>query len=270
MRLVIGGRSRAGVEEHFAALDSGFCTSRGHGEQPHRPELVPRSERSTKRKCGMRLLRDNGLTLSLILLFTVTIIGQWIMGWHVSVEDATEHGRTALSLGQYAVSAEFLSSVFENWESEFLQMATYVVLTAFLFQRGSAESKDPDAGPRDRDLEAQALKPGAPSILRRGPLWRALYAQSLGIALGFLFLISFVIHWTQSARVAAEDAIAHGQTPLGLIAYLGDAQLWFESFQNWQSEFLSTAVLVVLSIFLRQRESPESKAVAAPHAETGA
>jgi hypothetical protein len=92
----------------------------------------------------------------------------------------------------------------------------------------------------------------------------------LGLALAFLFLMSFVIHWTQSARAAAREAIEHGETPVGLIAYLGDAQLWFESFQNWQSEFLSTAVLVVLSIFLRQRESPESKPVAAPHGQTGA
>jgi len=78
-----------------------------------------------------------------------------------------------------------------------------------------------------------------------------------------------VIHWTQSAQVAAEEALSHGQTPSTLVEYLFDPQLWFESFQNWQSEFLSTAVLVVLSIYLRQRESPESKPVAAPHAKTG-
>jgi hypothetical protein len=100
-------------------------------------------------------------------------------------------------------------------------------------------------------------------------MWRALYARSLGLALFALFLISFVIHWTQSAQVAAQNAIEHREVPLSTLAYLGDPQLWFESFQNWQSEFLSTAVLVVLSIFLRQRESPESKAVAAPHSETG-
>ena len=87
--------------------------------------------------------------------------------------------------------------------------------------------------------------------------------------LGLLFLLSFVLHWTQSAQAAAEEAIEHGEAPPSAIAYLASPQLWFESFQNWQSEFLSTAVLVVLSIFLRQRESPESKPVAAPHAQTG-
>lgn len=218
----------------------------------------------------MRLLRDNGLTIVLLLMFTGTLAGQLFAGWHVAMQDAARHGQPLLSLGAYTASPEFLSSVFENWESEFLQMSAYVLLTAVLVQRGSAESKDPDEPPRDQDLGQQASKPNAPRILNWGPIWRALYARSLGIALGLLFVISFVIHWTQSAKVAAQEAIAHGEKPLGLLAYLADPQLWFESFQNWQSEFLSTAILVILSIFLRQRESPESKAVAAPHTATGA
>ncbi|WP_404479237.1 DUF6766 family protein [Novosphingobium sp. BL-52-GroH] len=217
----------------------------------------------------MRRLRDNGLTLVLLALFLASITAQWLTGWHVAVEDARRHGQPVLSLSAYALSPEFLSSVFENWESEFLQMSAYVVLTAFLIQRGSAESKDPDAPPRDAHLESDATKAGAPSVLSWGPVWRAIYARSLGLALAILFLVSFAVHWIQSARAAAEEAVEHGEVPLGPIAYLGDAQLWFESFQNWQSEFLSTAVLVVLSIFLRQRESPESKPVAAPHSKTG-
>lgn len=219
----------------------------------------------------MRWCRNNGLTIALMLLFAITIVGHWLAGWHVANEDAARHGQPLIGLASYAVSPEFLSSVFENWESEFLQMSAYVVLTAMLVQRGSAESKDPDeTDPRDENLAEEAGKAGAPAILRRGPIWRALYARSLGIALALLFVASFVIHWTQSARVAAQEALEHGVTPPTLFGYLMDAQLWFESFQNWQSEFLSTAVLVVLSIFLRQRESPESKPVAAPHSQTGA
>lgn len=217
----------------------------------------------------MRLLRDNSLTLVLLLLFAGSIGGQWMTGWHVALEDAARHGEPGVGLAAYTLSPEFLSSVFENWESEFLQMSAYVVLTAMLIQRGSSESRDPDSPPRDADLAAQALKPGAPAMLSKGRLARALYARSLGIILFLLFLLAFVTHWTQSARAAAEEAREHGEAALSTIAYLGDPQLWFESFQNWQSEFLSTAVLVVLSIFLRQRESPESKAVAAPHSQTG-
>jgi hypothetical protein len=217
-----------------------------------------------------KLFRNNGLTIVLMLLFLASILGQWISGWMVENEILARHGEEPLSLAAYAAGPEFLSSVFENWESEFLQMSAYVVLTAILIQKGSAESRDPDDPPRDSRLESQAHRPGAPRILMAGPAARWLYAHSLGLALFTLFLLSFGLHWWNSAGSAAEEAIRHGETPLGRLAFLGDPQLWFESFQNWQSEFLSTAILVVLSIWLRQRESPESKAVAAPHASTGA
>jgi hypothetical protein len=217
-----------------------------------------------------KILRNNSLTIVLMLLFAASIIGQWLTGWHVENEELARHGEEAISLGQYLWDPNFISTVFENWESEFLQMSAYVVLTAILIQKGSAESKAPDEPPRDADLDKQASKPGAPRILRAGAAARWLYAHSLGLTLFLLFIASFVIHWMGSARAAAEEALQHGETPQSAMAYLGDPQLWFESFQNWQSEFLSTAVLVVLSIFLRQRESPESKPVAAPHDQTGA
>jgi hypothetical protein len=108
----------------------------------------------------MGVFRDNGLTIVLLGLFAGSIIGQWIAGWHVEVEDARRHGQAVLSLRAYTVSPQFLSSVFENWESEFLQMAAYVVLTAVLVQRGSAESKDPDAPPRDADIESRRTSLG--------------------------------------------------------------------------------------------------------------
>lgn len=217
----------------------------------------------------MRFFKDNGLTIVLLLLFAASIIGHLLTGWQVANSDAARHGQQLMTLSTYVISPEFLSSVSENWESEFLQMAAYVVLTAMFFQRGSSESKDPDGEPRDQHLEQHAMKAGAPAILRWGPVWRAIYARSLGIVLFLLFLLSFVVHWTQSAAVAAQEARENGEVAPTVLGYLGDPQLWFESFQNWQSEFLSTAALVVLSIYLRQRESPESKPVAAPHGHTG-
>ena len=217
----------------------------------------------------MRILRDNGLTLVLLLLFAASILGHALTGWRVETTDALRHGQDGGTLMEYLGSAAFLSTVFENWESEFLQMAAYVVLTAFLIQKGSSESRAPEAPPRDADLETQAGKAGAPAPLRWGAFARAVYSRSLGLALVVLFLASFILHWTQSARAAAQEALEHGEAAKGAFGYLADPQLWFESFQNWQSEFLSTAVLVVLSIYLRQRESPESKPVAAPHDQTG-
>ncbi|MEA3014920.1 MAG: hypothetical protein QOD42_3465 [Sphingomonadales bacterium] len=217
-----------------------------------------------------RLLKNNGLTIVLMLLFAFSIVGQLLTGWRFENAELAKHGEHALTLGQYTANPQFISTVFENWESEFLQMSAYVLLTCWLFQKGSAESSDPDEPPRDADLAAQARRKGAPAILKRGPVVRWLYANSLGIALLLLFVGSFLMHWKYSAAQAAEEAISHGEAPMTMGQYLFDAQLWFESFQNWQSEFLSTAVLVVLTIFLRQRESPESKAVAAPHGQTGA
>ena len=206
-----------------------------------------------------KLFRNNGLTIALMALFLVSILGQFYAGWRVENEELTRHGEAAIGLSAYLIDPAFLSSVFENWESEFLQMSAYVVLTAVLIQRGSAESRDPDDPKRDENLEAQARKPGAPRILSAGRLARALYARSLGIALFVLFLLSFLLHWRNSAAAAAEEARQHGEAAVGALAYLGDAQLWFESFQNWQSEFLSIAVLIVLGIYLRERGSPESK-----------
>ena len=216
-----------------------------------------------------KIWKDNGLTIVLILMFAVSIVGHFIAGWMVENEDLVRHGEPGIALSQFLVEPLFISTVFENWESEFLQMATYVILTACLFQRGSAESRDPDAPPRDKGLARQGEKNDAPGVLRWGQTARQLYANSLGVALLVLFALSFVLHWLFSARDAANEAMLHGEAAPSAIEHLASAQFWFESFQNWQSEFLSTAVLVVLSIWLRQQESPESKGVAAPHSQTG-
>lgn len=216
-----------------------------------------------------RFIRDNGLTLALMAAFAFTFLAQFFTGWMVENQELTQHGQAALGALSYMVSGAFLSAVFENWESEFLQMASYVMLTAVLFQRGSSESRDPDDPRREQD-DIHTRDPNAPWPLRAGHLAKRLYARSLGIALGLLFLLTFVLHWLNSWRAVRDNALMHGiAPPSSALAYLGDPQFWFESFQNWQSEFLSTAVLVVLTIFLRQQGSPESKPVAAPMAQTG-
>lgn len=180
----------------------------------------------------MRFLRDNGLTIVLLGLFAISLFGQWVAGWHFQNEQLLEHGKPPILFAAFLRDPLFLSSVFENWESEFLQMSAYVVLTAVLVQRGSAESRDPDAPPRDINLLAQSRRTDAPAILRRGRVARWLYARSLGITLFLLFCASFALHWTYSARAAADEAMQHGTAPLSLFDYLGSAQLWFESFQN--------------------------------------
>jgi hypothetical protein len=211
----------------------------------------------------MKFLRDNGLTILLLILTALCISGMVASGLKVENAMLVSHRQPSIGLLDYVASGSFLSALFENWESEFLQMGAYVMLTATLFQRGSAESRDPDEPERDGDE--------LPGTWRgRHPALRWIYAHSLGLALTALFLASFVAHWLGSAAAANQEALLHGTEVKTRLAYLGDARFWFESFQNWQSEFLSTAVLVVLSIFLRFRNSPESKPVSAAHSDTGA
>jgi membrane protein implicated in regulation of membrane protease activity len=218
----------------------------------------------------MKVLRENGLTIVLVVATMTTLAAMMATGLSVYNYELARHHQPGASLAAYLASGHFLSALFENWESEFLQMSAYVALTAFLFQRGSAESKDPDGGAeQDEDPDAHAGNADAPLPVRRGGLSASLYAYSLGFALFALFLMSFALHLHHSAATEAVEALSHGKPPPTIWQHTGSAQFWFESFQNWQSEFLSTAVLVVLSIFLRFRGSPESKPVAAPHSKTG-
>ena len=217
-----------------------------------------------------RALRDNGLSLVLFGLFALSLLGQALAGQRAYNDEQIEHGQPTVSITEYLRSGEFLEATAENWESEFLQMGAYVLFTCFLFQRGSAESKKIGSSEAvDRDPRRYKNKHGAPWPVRRGGWVLRLYSNSLSLAFFLLFAVSFVAHAVGGARAHNEEQLAHGGQVVSVIEYLGSSKFWFESFQNWQSEFLSIALMVVLSIFLRQRHSPESKPVDAPHRQTG-
>jgi hypothetical protein len=209
---------------------------------------------------ALRLLRENGLSIVLFLLFAGTLVPMSVAGHLQSNEDRIAHGDEPLSYAQYVVSDHFLEATMENWESEFLQMFLYVVLTVFLFQKGSSESKEPDES--DHVLEKPLRE--LPWPVRRGGLARWLYEHSLSLAFLLLFAGSFLLHAISGVREYNLEQSDHGGAALSLAEYLVSSRLWFESLQNWQSEFLSILAMVVLSIFLRQRGSPESKPVEIP------
>jgi hypothetical protein len=220
----------------------------------------------------LRLLRDNGLGLTLAALFLVLLAAQAVAGRHEFNEERREHGEAPLAVGEYLRSGHFMSATAENWESEFLQMAAYVLLTIFLFQKGSSESKKPGGHEEvDRDPRKARGKrlEEAPWPVRRGGWVLRAYEHSLSLAFLLLFVLSFAAHAVGGARAYNEDQAAHGSPPVGVIDYVQTSRFWFESFQNWQSEFLAIAAMVLLSIFLRQRGSPESKPVDAPNSQTG-
>jgi hypothetical protein len=216
-------------------------------------------------------IRDRGLLIANLALFVVFFGGMVLTGAKVYSDDQVDHGHAATTLGQYLTSSHVVEATFENWESEFLQMGMYVVLTAYLFQRGSSESKPVDeAAPQDEDPRDHANDSTAPWPVRRGGLVLILYEHSLALLFLVLFLMSIWLHAVGGAAEFSAEQVDHGGTPVSTIEYLGTSQFWFESFQNWQSEFLAVAVIVWASVYLRYRGSAESKPVAEPHRATGA
>lgn len=216
-----------------------------------------------------KFLRENSLSIAFVLLFLISMAGQVVSGFHeYNKERQEEFGAAPVSLATYFGSGHFIQSTFENWESEFLQMALFVVLTISLRQKGSSESKGFE-GPEEVDREPSPRRKNVPWPVKKGGIVLQLYKHSLSIALFALFIVSFCLHFYGSMKDENEKLLLEGRPPEGAGSYMLSPRFWFESFQNWQSEFLSVFAIVILSIFLRQKGSPQSKPVDAPHSETG-
>jgi hypothetical protein len=218
-----------------------------------------------------RWIRDHGLLLANAGLFVVFFVGMVLAGVRAYNGDQSAHHEAGVSLWGYLHTGDFVEATFENWESEFLQMGMYVVLTAYLFQRGSSESKPIDhPSPQDQDPRDADKRADVPWPVRRGGIVLALYERSLAGLFFVLFALSIALHALGGARAYSSEQLAHGQSAVSVWSYVRTSQFWFESFQNWQSEFLAVAVIVGASVYLRQRGSAESKPVAEPHHATGA
>jgi hypothetical protein len=211
--------------------------------------------------------RDHGLLLALSALFIASICGQFITGYQSHNDELEKHRQPPLSMRAYTTSGHFIEATFENWESEFLQMGLYVVLTAALYQRGSAESNPLPDELKDEPKDEEKFPK---RYFKHNRFARRLYENSLSLVLFVLFAMSFGLHlyggWREEnlkRMISPEHA-----PPQSLAAFLGSSDFWFQSFQNWQSEFLSVAALVWLSIYLRQKGSAQSKPVDAPHHKT--
>jgi hypothetical protein len=216
-----------------------------------------------------RFVRDNSLTLTFLGLFLGVLVLMSITGVRQFNDDRRDHQQSPVGYWTYLHTGDFVEGVFENWESEFLQAGTYVLFTAFLFQKGSPESKPRDEqSPQDLPPARQRY-PDRPWPVRRGGAWLKVYMNSLTIALFALFFLSFALHALGGTWAYNEDQILHGGSTVGVLHFMTTSEFWYQSTQNWQSEFLAVASLAFLSIYLRQHGSPESKPVAAPHSGTG-
>jgi hypothetical protein len=217
-----------------------------------------------------RFVFENGLSIATFVFFAVSFAGQIVAGHRVYNDEQQAHGKPDVGLVAYLRTGSFIEATSENMESEFLQMGLFVLLTSFLYQRGSSESKtieEPDAV--DQDPREARNDPEAPWPVRRGGVWLSLYQRSLGIALLMLFLVAFAGHAIGGSMAYSEAERQHGGATVTALGYILTSQFWFESFQNWQSEFFSVGVLVVISIWLRQQGSAQSKPVAASASDTG-
>ena len=199
-------------------------------------------------------------------MFAIFLAGQFVTGFYDYNGSQVEHHQSPVTMSAYAATGHWWESVFENWESEFLQMAVFVLLTTVLVQKGSPESRRPHVHePVDADPRDFANLPNVPWPVRRGGWILRVYENSLGLAFVLLFLISWVGHAIGGYVAFSSDQVEHGSARPAFIDYLASSRFWFESFQNWQSEFFSIAAMVWLAVYLRQRGSPESKPVHSSH-----
>ena len=219
-----------------------------------------------------RFLYENGLSLFFGALLIASLIGQSFAGLHQFNADAVEHQSQTYSWLRYVSSSEFGGDVLENWQSEFLQFLFYIFATVWLLQRGSSESKSLDHAGVMSD-QSQLIrgyaKPNSPSLALAEGLRRKLYENSLVLAMLFCFIGSWVGQSVTDWRAFNHEQLDHDAAEISWGEYWVNADFWNRSLQNWQSEFLAIGVMAVFTIYLRQRGSPESKPVGAPHGETG-
>ena len=217
-------------------------------------------------------IRNNSLSIVFLLLFVAALCGQAIAGHAEFNDNAASEGDPSISLARYIVSSDFGSAVMENWQSEYLQFTLFILLTVWLLQRGSPESKELDKGGRESD-EDQKVGEHAD---RRSPKWarvsglrRTLYENSLVLVMGLFWLGTWLAQSITGTAQYNADQLDHHQDPVSWWQYVGTGAFWDNTLQNWQSEFLAVGSMAILAVYLRQRGSPESKPVGAPHDATG-
>lgn len=215
-----------------------------------------------------KFIYENSLAIVFLGLFIFSIFGQIFFGLSEFNKTLLDNGATPVDTISYLSTGHFLEATFENWESEFLQMALLVWFTIFLRQKGSSKSKSLEE-PEEVDREPNSDKEDAPWAVKKGGIILQLYKHSLTIILFILFFLSFALHVYGSLKDENTMNELEGKTMENLTDFLTGSKLWFESFQNWQSEFLSVFAIIMLSIYLRQKGSSQSKPVDAAHSETG-
>jgi hypothetical protein len=216
-------------------------------------------------------LKDNGLSVGFGLLFVATLIGQAISGHATVNHDQLLHQGDPISLGHYVTSSLFWADVMENWQSEYLQFSLYIFATIYLIQKGSNESKKPKDIGRERDeqqLLGAHVKRNSPRWAKHGDVRTIIYSNSLLLVMTSIWVASWLAQSITGRINYNAEQLDHQSAPVSWLSYIMTSDFWNRTLQNWQSEFLAVGSMVILSVYLRQRGSPESKPVGAPHQAT--
>lgn len=219
-----------------------------------------------------RFAKDNGLSIAFGLLFLIALGLQSIAGWHAFNAEQIEHHEAAVSWGRYVTSSSFGVAVLENWQSEYLQFMLFILLTVWLIQRGSPESKEPGKEGTESDEQQRIGKQAdadSPLWARVGGLRTFVYSNSLLLLMASIWVLSWLGQSITGAVEFSEQQQAHGGGAISWGEYVTRADFWERTLQNWQSEFLAVGSMAIFAVYLRQRGSPESKPVGASHAATG-
>jgi hypothetical protein len=219
-----------------------------------------------------RFLKENSLSIVFLLLFLAALTGQAIAGHADFNEEQVRHGDPEISLSRYVVSSDFGVAVMENWQSEYLQFTLFVLLTVWLLQRGSPESKEPDRAGIESDEDQKVgdhAQDDSPLWAKAGGIRRRIYENSLLLVMGTIWLGTWFAQSVTGLAQYNSQRLDHHMDTVGWWSYLGRADFWEKTLQNWQSEFLAVGSMAILAVYLRQRGSPESKPVGAPHGVTG-
>jgi hypothetical protein len=219
-----------------------------------------------------RHLKQNSLSIVFLVLFLAALAGQAIAGHADFNEQQVAHGDPTMTMGRYVVSSEFAVDVMENWQSEYLQFTLFILLTVWLLQRGSPESKELDKAGRETDEQQKVgahAQQNSPKWAKVEGIRRTIYENSLLIVMGAIWLGTWFAQSVAGHVQYNSDRLDHHLATVSWLAYLGRPDFWSRTLQNWQSEFLAVGSMAILAVYLRQRGSPESKPVGAPHRSTG-
>ena len=219
-----------------------------------------------------KFIKHNGLSLTFLGLFVAALAFQAVAGHAEFNHEQAQHGDPPVSFGRYLTSSAFGVAVMENWQSEYLQFTLFVLLTVWLVQRGSPESKEVGKEGRESDedqLVGEHVRDSSPRWARSGGLTRRIYENSLLLVMGAIWLGTWFAQSITGMTEYNSQQLDHHEVTLSWVQYLGTASFWERTLQNWQSEFLAVGSMAILAVYLRQRGSPESKPVGAAHHATG-